>query len=133
MATCIHSSRSCPPPFYTIPIFPLLNRKIFHLLVHVYSLAGKVKRSQSSIFLDIRITVSFGHQISDYIEKSIPRVKSTSYRVKQTYLWSNSFQGVVLFLNKLCIIYINNVHVHVHVRMLSSIIIMLHLEHCTCV
>ena len=41
MATCIHSSRSCLLPFYTIPIFPLLNRKIFHLLVymkvHVYS------------------------------------------------------------------------------------------------
>ena len=35
MATCIHSSRSCLPPFYTIPIFPLLNRKIFHLLVIV--------------------------------------------------------------------------------------------------
>ena len=34
MATCIHSSRSCLLPFYTIPIFPLLNRKIFHLLVH---------------------------------------------------------------------------------------------------
>ena len=33
MATFIHSSRSCLPPFYTIPIFPLLNRKIFHLLV----------------------------------------------------------------------------------------------------
>ena len=33
METCIHSSRSCLPPFYTIPIFPLLNRKIFHLLV----------------------------------------------------------------------------------------------------
>ena len=33
MATCIHSSRSCLLPFYTIPIFPLLNRKIFHLLV----------------------------------------------------------------------------------------------------
>ena len=33
MATCIHSSRSCVLPFYTIPIFPLLNRKIFHLLV----------------------------------------------------------------------------------------------------
>ena len=33
MATCIHSSRSCLPPFYTIPIFHLLNRKIFHLLV----------------------------------------------------------------------------------------------------
>ena len=31
MATCIHSSRSCLLPFYTIPIFPLLNRKIFHL------------------------------------------------------------------------------------------------------
>ena len=23
MVTCIHSSRSCLPPFYTIPIFPL--------------------------------------------------------------------------------------------------------------
>ena len=33
MATCIHSSWSCLPPFYTIPIFPLLNLKIFHLLV----------------------------------------------------------------------------------------------------
>ena len=33
MATCIHSSRSCLP-FYTISIFPLLNRKIFHLLVN---------------------------------------------------------------------------------------------------
>ena len=33
MATCIHSSRSCLLPFYTIPIFPLINRKIFHLLV----------------------------------------------------------------------------------------------------
>ena len=33
MATCIHSSWSCLLPFYTIPIFPLLNRKIFHLLV----------------------------------------------------------------------------------------------------
>ena len=33
MATCIHSSRSCLLPFYTIPIFPLLNQKIFHLLV----------------------------------------------------------------------------------------------------
>ena len=37
MATCIHSSRSCLPPFYTIPVFPLLNRKIFHLLVHYYN------------------------------------------------------------------------------------------------
>ena len=34
MATCIHSSGSCLPPFYTIPIFPLLKRKVFHLLVH---------------------------------------------------------------------------------------------------
>ena len=25
MATCIHPSQSCLPPFYTIPIFPLLN------------------------------------------------------------------------------------------------------------
>ena len=24
MATCIHSSQSCLPPFYTIPIFPLI-------------------------------------------------------------------------------------------------------------
>ena len=37
MATCIHSSRSCLLPFYTIPIFPLLNRKIFHLLVYCRS------------------------------------------------------------------------------------------------
>ena len=29
---CIHPFRSCLPPFYDIPIFPLLNRKIFHLL-----------------------------------------------------------------------------------------------------
>ena len=42
MATCIHSSRSCLPPFYTIPIFPLLNRKIFHLLV-------------SYLFFDVKI------------------------------------------------------------------------------
>ena len=34
MATCINSSLSCLLPFYTIPIFPLLNRKIFHLLVY---------------------------------------------------------------------------------------------------
>ena len=42
MATCIHSSRSCLPPFYTIPIFLLLNRKIFHLLVYfsILSLRG---------------------------------------------------------------------------------------------
>ena len=33
MATCIHPSRSCLLPFYNIPIFPLLNQKIFHLLV----------------------------------------------------------------------------------------------------
>ena len=31
MAICIHSSWSCLPPFYTIPIFPRLNRKIFYL------------------------------------------------------------------------------------------------------
>ena len=32
MAKSIHPSLSCLLPFYTIPIFPLLNRKIFHLL-----------------------------------------------------------------------------------------------------
>ena len=40
MATCIHSSRSCLPPFYTIPIFPLLNRKIFHLLLLFFFFAA---------------------------------------------------------------------------------------------
>ena len=30
MATCIHPSLSCLPHFYTIPIFPLLNRKIIY-------------------------------------------------------------------------------------------------------
>ena len=34
MATCINSSQSCLPPFYTIPTFPLLNRKIFHMSSH---------------------------------------------------------------------------------------------------
>ena len=29
MATCIQSSRSCLPPFYTIPIFPLFERLFF--------------------------------------------------------------------------------------------------------
>ena len=33
MAISIHPSLSCLLPFYTIPIFPLLNQKIFHLLV----------------------------------------------------------------------------------------------------
>ena len=33
MGICIHPSRSCLPPFYTIPIFPLSNRRILHLLV----------------------------------------------------------------------------------------------------
>ena len=30
---CLWINRACLPPFYTIPIFPLLNRKIFHLLL----------------------------------------------------------------------------------------------------
>ena len=33
MATSIQPSRSCLLPFYTIPIFPLFNRKTLHLLV----------------------------------------------------------------------------------------------------
>ena len=46
MATCIHSSRSCLLPFYTIPIFPLLNRKIFHLyIMYVCMCASIVKAS----------------------------------------------------------------------------------------
>ena len=40
------------------------------------SLAGIVKRSLSSIVLDIGITVSFIHQTSDYIEMSFPGVKN---------------------------------------------------------
>ena len=43
----------------------------------VYSLAGIVKRSPSITDLDIGITVSFSHQISDYIVMSIPGVKSS--------------------------------------------------------
>ena len=31
MATCIHSSQSCLPPFYTIPIFPLLKSISFFI------------------------------------------------------------------------------------------------------
>ena len=45
--------------------------------IHVYSLAGIEKRSQSIIVLDIRITVSFGHQISDDIVMSITGVKNS--------------------------------------------------------
>ena len=43
--------------------------------MHIYSLAGIVERTPSIIVLDIGITVSFSHQISDYIEMSIPGVK----------------------------------------------------------
>ena len=35
MATCIHSSRSCLPPFYTIPIFPLFKSKDFSFTCHI--------------------------------------------------------------------------------------------------
>ena len=40
-----------------------------------YSLAGIVKRSPAFLALDIRITVSFSHQISAYIEMPSPLVK----------------------------------------------------------
>ena len=43
----------------------------------VYSLAGIVKRGQSITDLDIGITVSFSHQISDYIVMFIPGVKNS--------------------------------------------------------
>ena len=43
----IHQSLSCLLPFYTIPIFPLLNRKIFHVLVYSAMLcAAKKERRQ---------------------------------------------------------------------------------------
>ena len=51
MATCINSSRSCLPPFYTIPIFPLLNRKIFHLLVNI----GMGRRQDRDGRMDVAI------------------------------------------------------------------------------
>ena len=51
MATCIHSSRSCLLPFYTIPIFPLLNRMIFHLLVKI---------NFADIWLVFAYTVTYG-------------------------------------------------------------------------
>ena len=40
-----------------------------------YSLAGIMKGSPGFLVLDIGITVSFSHQISDYIEMPIPLVK----------------------------------------------------------
>ena len=46
MAISIHPSRSCLLPFYTVPIFPLLNQKIFHLLV-------------SSLFLGCTLHIKF--------------------------------------------------------------------------
>ena len=44
---------------------------------HVYSLAGIVKRGRSITDRNIGITVSFSHQISDYIVMSIPGVKNS--------------------------------------------------------
>ena len=71
-----------------------------------YSLAGIVKRSPSIIVLDIGITVSFSHQISDYIEMPIPGVKN-SRKVRVT-----NIHAAILAL------YIHvHVHVHVHVYM----------------
>ena len=40
MATSIHPSLSCPLPFYTIPIFPLFNRNIFHLYTCLLTFFG---------------------------------------------------------------------------------------------
>ena len=51
----------------------LTNIHVFDLIkYHMrYSLAGIVKRSPSSIVLDVGITVSFSYQISDYIQMPI--------------------------------------------------------------
>ena len=60
MATCIYSSRYCLPPFYTIPIFPLLNRKIFHLLVSFLFLlhtAYKILCSEEYIYYCLRLFI----------------------------------------------------------------------------
>ena len=46
----IHSSWSCLPPFYTIPIFPLLNRKNFHLLI-TSAIAGTMDLLASETFI----------------------------------------------------------------------------------
>ena len=49
----------------------------YHYIMR-YSLASIVKRSPSFIVLDIGITVSFSHQISDDITMSIPVVKTVN-------------------------------------------------------
>ena len=51
--------------------------------------AGIVKRSPSSIVLEIGITVSFIHQISDYIEISLPGVKQYTLSLWQLYTVSS--------------------------------------------
>ena len=50
-----------------------------HHHIIMYSLAGVVKRSRSIIVPDIGITVSVSHQISDYIEMSVPKRKRVDY------------------------------------------------------
>ena len=51
--------------------------------------AAIVKRSLSIIALDIGITVSFIHQISDYIKMSIPGVKQYTLSLWQLYTVSS--------------------------------------------
>ena len=73
---------------YTLHMFTCITACLHQHHAHrgfTDSPAGIVKRSPSIIVLDIGITVSFIHQISDYIETSIPGVKQYTLSLWQPY------------------------------------------------
>ena len=70
---CVISQITYVSPFTHMHVY-ITSTKPHH---EVYSLAGIVKKSPSITDLDIGITVSSSHQISDYIVMSIPGVKSS--------------------------------------------------------
>ena len=73
MATCIHPSLSCLPPFYTIPIFPLLNRKIYSFFwMHTAFIL------YSEEYIDIELLMYLSIQVSECSSISI---YSSEYKI----------------------------------------------------
>ena len=117
MATSIHPSLSCLLPFYTIPIFPLLNRKIFHLLVcyyQVYNISpgsidlrscGMVERTSARFSVDGRFRrtndgLSTACDTSERRQQAIELLSERVFMVGSfaklpyTSLWTYAFHSV---------------------------------------
>ena len=75
---------------------------------YIYSLARRVKRTPSILVLDIRITMSFMHQTSDYIEMSTAGVKNIHCQSRQLTLSHTTYAHTDLLL---CLLLINVVYV----------------------